>query len=141
MAPLTITKKKKRLQLFQMMALLFLSGSIAITFFSTFNLLSLYQFALLAVILVSSHFFLLKQVSMLSECRIMETTLILKNSIFKTQLLPIDQTRIQPVFTRDFFTLVKIQFYIDGIYRSALVVTNKKNFNKMKKRQAISRVL
>jgi hypothetical protein len=123
------------------MALLFLAGSIAITFINTFNLLSLYQFALLALIIVSSHFFLLKQISRLSECRIMETTLILKNTIFKTQLLPIDQTRIQPVISRDFFTLVKIQFYIDGIYRSALVVTNKKSFNQMKKRQAISRVL
>lgn len=89
----------------------------------------------------SLYLWIVNEIISISGCRIEENMLILKKVSNKIELMPLDQALILPMYIGRKLVLMRIKYHIDGIRRSTLVLTNSMEFGKIKKRQAISRVL
>lgn len=106
--------------------------------FSKFSVLSFFT-SFLAVLCFFKWF--LHQIDSISVGRIIENMLILKKISTKTDLMPVEKAKINPMYQGRKIVVIHVKYYIDGIRRNALVLTNLNEFKEIKKRQAVSRVL
>lgn len=67
--------------------------------------------------------------------------LIVKSAFNKTLLTPLRTTDLEPMVRFSKYVIVRVNFALDGIQYSYFTFTDKSNFQMIKKRQAVSRVL
>lgn len=69
----------------------------------------------------------IKQIFTISDFKLINNTLILKNSLGKSNLMPLEQTKIKTLIKGRNFAVFRIKYHIDGIRNSALVLTSSQN--------------
>lgn len=98
-----------------------------------FQFFKISQFTIWFLAAGSFYLWLINHIVTISGCRLEDNMLIIKKVANKTDLMPLEKTIIDPLYIGQELVIIKVKYHIDGIRRSALILTNSAMFGKIKK--------